>query len=130
MVPLKRPAIGYGTSVTAVQNTPVHELQHLSRADVEELAVELDAIRQQVLDTRGAGDAAYIRRVIRAQRSLELGSRLVLMASGYRPAWLLGTLGPSRLARLLVPEHESAASGYEPEPDRVPSQSTRVLRRG
>lgn len=86
--------------MTAVQNTPVHELQHLSRADVEQLGVELDAIRQQVLDTRGAGDAAYIRRVIRAQRSLELGSRLVLMASGYRPAWLLGTLGLA-LAKIL-----------------------------
>ena len=46
---------------------------HLSAADVEALARELDALRQEVLGSRGAKDAAYIRRLIHVQRKLELG---------------------------------------------------------
>jgi linoleoyl-CoA desaturase len=62
--------------------------------------VELDAIRQEVVDSRGAADAAYIRRVIKAQRSLELGSRAVLLFSLFPPAWLVGTAGLS-VAKIL-----------------------------
>ncbi len=47
------------------------------------------------MDSRGASDAAYIRRVIDVQRKLELGSRVVLLASVFPPAWVLGTLGLS-----------------------------------
>ena len=54
---------------------------HLSPDDVEALARELDALRQEVLSSRGAGDAAYIRKVIDVQRKLELGSRAVLLFS-------------------------------------------------
>ena len=66
---------------------------HLSAADLEALGRELDALRQEVLDSRGAKDAAYIRRTIAAQRYLELGSRAVLLFSIFPPAWLLGTAG-------------------------------------
>ena len=66
---------------------------HLSAADVEALARELDALRQEVLGSRGAGDAAYIRKVIDVQRKLELGSRAVLLFSLFPPAWLVGTAG-------------------------------------
>ena len=60
--------------------------------DTERLGRELDAIRQQVVDTRGAADAAYIRRVIRVQRSLELAGRsLLLLASSRRVPWVVGT---------------------------------------
>jgi linoleoyl-CoA desaturase len=48
-----------------------------------------------VIDTRGERDARYIRRVIKTQRSLELGSRIVLLASLFPPAWLVGTAGLS-----------------------------------
>jgi fatty acid desaturase len=72
---------------------PAHPAEHLSAADVEALGRELDALRQEVLDTRGARDAAYIRRVITVQRGLELGGRLLLLAGRFRPAWLLGTAG-------------------------------------
>ncbi|NHC24772.1 acyl-CoA desaturase [Nocardioides sp. IC4_145] len=66
----------------------------LTAAQVEEIGRELDAIRQEVLDDRGEVDAAYIRRVIRAQRALELGSRVVLIAaSRNKLAWLVGTVG-------------------------------------
>ncbi len=70
-----------------------HPLQHLSDAEVDALAAELDELREAVLESRGASDAAYIRRVIRVQRGLELSSRAVLMASSFHPAWLVGTLG-------------------------------------
>ena len=41
---------------------------HLSAADVEALARELDALRQDVLGSRGSEDAAYIRKVTGVQR--------------------------------------------------------------
>jgi linoleoyl-CoA desaturase len=70
-------------------------IAHLTEADIEQIGYELDAIRQEVLDTRGANDAAYIRRVIDTQRKIELGSRAVLLFSAFPPAWVLGTLGLS-----------------------------------
>ena len=73
---------------------------HLSPRQIEELGKELDAIREEVLASRGAGDAAYIRRVIKAQRILEMGSRAVLLVSLFPPAWLVGTAGLS-VAKIL-----------------------------
>src|SRR5437868_6735133 len=68
---------------------------HLTAEDVENLGRELDAIREQVLASRGERDAAYIRRVIDVQRKLELVSRGVLLFSLFPPAWLAGTVGLS-----------------------------------
>ncbi|MDP2774360.1 MAG: acyl-CoA desaturase, partial [Nocardioides sp.] len=70
-------------------------IAHLTPEEIEQIGVELDAIRQQILDSRGEADAAYIRKVIDAQRKLELGSRVVLLASVFPPAWVLGTAGLS-----------------------------------
>ena len=64
---------------------------HLTEADVASLGRELDAIRKSVIESRGARDAAYIRRVIDAQRKLEMAGRALLLASRYRSAWVLGT---------------------------------------
>jgi NADPH-dependent stearoyl-CoA 9-desaturase len=86
--------------VTALQHKPENPVAHLGRADIEELGRELDAIRQQVIGSRGERDAAYIRRIIQVQRSLELSSRVVLLASLFPPAWLAGTLGLS-VAKIL-----------------------------
>jgi NADPH-dependent stearoyl-CoA 9-desaturase len=77
--------------VTALQKKPGNQVSHLSPADVEAIGRELDAIRRSVIESRGERDAAYIRRVIRAQRTLEVAGRLVLLRSGNRAAWLLGT---------------------------------------
>jgi NADPH-dependent stearoyl-CoA 9-desaturase len=66
---------------------------HLPAADVEALARELDALRQEVLGSRGTEDAAYIRKLIDVPRKLELGSRAVLLFSLFPPAWLVGTAG-------------------------------------
>ena len=75
--------------------TTSNPTSHLTDQDIENLAAELDAIRQQVLDTRGERDAAYIRTVITAQRRLELGSRAILLFSLFPPAWIVGTIGLS-----------------------------------
>jgi len=71
--------------------TDIKEFSHLTEADVEALGRELDQIRLDIEDSRGIRDARYIRRVIRVQRALELGGRIALFGSRYRPAWLVGT---------------------------------------
>ncbi|ANE81588.1 fatty acid desaturase [Mycobacterium adipatum] len=64
---------------------------HLSSADVEEIAYELDVIRQDIEDSLGAKDAAYIRRVIHVQRALDVAARLVIAGTRSKKGWLLGT---------------------------------------
>ncbi|HEX7739104.1 MAG TPA: acyl-CoA desaturase [Marmoricola sp.] len=73
---------------------------HLTPEDIEQLGVELDAIRASVIESRGASDAAYIRKVVDVQRKLELASRAVLLASIFPPAWFVGTAGLS-VAKIL-----------------------------
>jgi linoleoyl-CoA desaturase len=75
--------------------TAIDPTAHLSTEQIEELGRELDAIRDEVIADRGEKDAAYIRKVISAQRKLELVSRGVLLFSFFPPAWLLGTAGLS-----------------------------------
>lgn len=53
-------------------------------------AAELDALRDEVLAGLGAADAAYIRRMVRLQRRLELAGRAALVAGTLPPIWLLG----------------------------------------
>jgi NADPH-dependent stearoyl-CoA 9-desaturase len=72
--------------------TDISEYAHLSAADVEALAVELDAIRRDIEDARGANDRAYIQRSIVLQRGLDLAARVVISASRTRTGWVLGTL--------------------------------------
>src|SRR6185312_6481906 len=72
--------------------TAVAEYAQLSAADVEALAVELDAIRTDVEDSLGANERAYIRRTIAVQRCLDLAARVVIGASRRRTGWVLGTL--------------------------------------
>jgi NADPH-dependent stearoyl-CoA 9-desaturase len=86
--------------MTVIQKKPDNPIAHLTPEDIEQIGVELDAIRQEVIDSRGAADAAYIRKVIGTQRKLELGSRAVLLFSLFPPAWLVGTAGLS-LAKIL-----------------------------
>src|SRR6202044_2978325 len=72
--------------------TDLDVFAHLTDADIESLAVELDAIRQDVEDSRGERDARYIRRTIAAQRALEVAGRVLLAASSRRSAWWAGTV--------------------------------------
>ena len=66
--------------------TDVPAFAHLTDADVENLALELDAIRQKLEDSRGERDARYIRRTIAAQRALDVAVRVMLAASSKRSA--------------------------------------------
>ena len=86
--------------MTALQKKPTSPIAHLTAEDIEQLGKELDEIRQEILDDRGDADAAYIRKVISVQRRLELGSRAVLLASMFPPAWIVGTAGLS-VAKIL-----------------------------
>jgi NADPH-dependent stearoyl-CoA 9-desaturase len=63
----------------------------LSRADVEAFGAELDLIRSDVEESRGARDATYIRRVIAFQRILDLAARLLIAGSRGKTGWLVGT---------------------------------------
>jgi len=80
-----------GGPLTITQPTRPSYAGHLTPEDIEEIGRELDALREQVIETRGERDAAYIRRVIAVQRALELGGRAVLLSSRSRSAWVLGT---------------------------------------
>ncbi len=71
--------------------TDVAEYAHLSDADVEALAVELDAIRLDIEDSLGAKDRVYIQRTIAVQRCLDLAARIVIGASRTRTGWAFGT---------------------------------------
>ena len=56
-----------------------------------QLAAELDAIGAAVREQLGAADRAYITRLIRVQRHLEVAGRLLLAASRCKPAAVAGT---------------------------------------
>ena len=71
--------------------TDIEAFTHLSDADIDSLAVELDAIRTDVEDSLGQRDSRYIHRIIAAQRGLEVAGRLMLAFGSKRSAWLAGT---------------------------------------
>ena len=62
----------------------------LTPEQVESFGAELDAIRMRVLADLGAEDVAYIRRLIRCQRGLEVAGRGMLQAALLPPLWLGG----------------------------------------
>ena len=72
----------------------------LSEEQVEELGRELDALRNRVLADLGERDADYIRRIIKAQRALELSGRGLLFA-GFLPAAWLGGVAALSLSKIL-----------------------------
>jgi len=86
--------------MTVIQKKETSPVAHLTAEDIENLGKELDAIREQVINSRGERDSAYIRKVIASQRKLELGSRAVLLVSLFPPAWIIGTAGLS-VAKIL-----------------------------
>lgn len=55
-------------------------IAHLSAADRAAFADQVDAIGARVMNSLGADDARYIRRLISVQRWLELSARLVIFA--------------------------------------------------
>ncbi|HJQ07640.1 MAG TPA: acyl-CoA desaturase [Nocardioides sp.] len=78
----------------------VKEYTHLTPEDVEQLGRELDAIRAEIEESRGAADAAYIQRLIKVQRGLAFAGRVLLLRSRNRFAWAGGTAALA-LAKIL-----------------------------
>jgi fatty acid desaturase len=78
----------------------VKEYTHLSEEQVEELGRELDTIREEIEEARGASDAAYINRMIKIQRNLAAAGRVTLFASKYKPAFFAGA-GMLGIAKIL-----------------------------
>ncbi|GAA1883154.1 acyl-CoA desaturase [Lapillicoccus jejuensis] len=74
--------------------------RHLTDEQVAELGRELDAIKDSVLADRGAKDAAYIHRVIRAQRTLELAGRASLVFAKHPVMWVAG-VGMLSVAKII-----------------------------
>jgi len=73
----------------------VKEYMHLTEEEVDQLGRELDAIRAEIEESRGASDAAYINRLIRIQRGLAFAGRVTLgvgtqAKATRKPAWALG----------------------------------------
>ncbi len=83
-------------------SAPVSEgpLARLDATQLGYLSRDLDAIRNDVTARLGAGDARYIRSVIRRQRQLVLVSRALLLGSRHKPLWLAGTAALS-VAKIL-----------------------------
>jgi fatty acid desaturase len=63
----------------------------LTDPQFDAFGAELDALRERTLADLGERDARYIRRIIKAQRGLEVAGRISLMASIFPPAWVAGT---------------------------------------
>ena len=69
----------------------IKEYAHLTSDQVESLGRELDEVRKDIENSRGAADEAYIRKVIKFQRGLSVAARATLFASAFPPAWFAGT---------------------------------------
>jgi fatty acid desaturase len=80
------------TEDTDMAITDIAAYAHLSATDIESLGDELDAIRRDVEESRGARDAAYIRRTIGFQRLLEVGARLLIGRTRTTTGWVAGTV--------------------------------------
>ena len=77
----------------------VKEFTHLTEDEVEQIGRELDALRKEIEESRGAADAAYINRMIRIQRGLAAAGRVTLLFSNKKPAWVAGAamLGAAKI---------------------------------
>jgi fatty acid desaturase len=75
-------------------------IAHLTADELRAIGREFDAIRADVVDRLGRDDAAYIRRVIKVQRCLEVAGRISLLFSRRRPAFVAGA-GMLTLAKIL-----------------------------
>ncbi len=60
---------------------------HLSAGEIEEFGREMDAIRNEVMDSRGEKDRQYILTLIRWQRSMALAGRISMMLSLLLSPW-------------------------------------------
>ena len=70
-------------------------LAHLTDEQIEELGREFDAIHDDVYAELGDRDRKYITSMIDMHRRLAVMARVLLLASRFKPAWVLGTAANS-----------------------------------
>ncbi|MEO6495859.1 MAG: acyl-CoA desaturase, partial [Solirubrobacteraceae bacterium] len=75
--------------------TSSNPLQRLTPEQIEEIGQAFQEIHDDVYADLGERDATYIRSIIEFHRRLGALSRIMLMASRYPPALVLGTIGLS-----------------------------------
>ncbi len=80
---------------TEMEN-PLHKL---TPEQIEAIGQEFDDLHDEVFDSLGERDAAYIRGIISLHRRLVLIGRVELLAARWAPMWLLGTatLGAAKI---------------------------------
>ncbi|WP_165855947.1 fatty acid desaturase family protein [Marinobacter sp. JSM 1782161] len=72
----------------------------LNQSQLDDLARDLDAIRDEVRADLGERDARYIRRIIRLHRTLEIGGR-VLMPFGFIPPVFVAGVASLGVAKII-----------------------------
>ncbi len=77
--------------MTAVMTEAESPLSHLSCEQIDELGREFDAINDRIRADLGERDRRYIESMIEMHRRLAVISRILLLASRYRPARAGGT---------------------------------------
>lgn len=78
----------------------IEAFAHLTEADIDSLATELDTIRRDVEEALGESDSRYIHRTIAAQRAVEATGRLLLAFGSRRITWWAGA-GTLALAKII-----------------------------
>lgn len=69
---------------------PLSAVPHLSQDALDAFGREMEALRAKHMDDLGERDAVYIRKVIKAQRRLEIAGRVLLEVGFVPPFWLAG----------------------------------------
>src|ERR1700748_138546 len=70
-------------------------LAHLSQEQLDELARIFDAMHDEIREDLGDRDRRYITSMIEMHRRLAVLARTVLVASRFKPAWVLGVAANS-----------------------------------
>ena len=88
-------------------------MKQLTEDQLQELAQDLNTIRDDVLADLGERDANYIRRVIRLHRALEVGGRVMMPFGFIPPVFVAATfsLGLSKIIENMEIGHHRQRSG-------------------
>lgn len=87
----------------------------LNATELDMLATELDALRQQTLSDLGEADAKYIRKIVASVRYSAMAGRTLLFLGWFPPAWLAGTtlLGVAKILENMELAHNVMHGQYD-----------------